>query len=431
MQSLQCNKLSCIHHQLALARRIFLGSCLIVAIILLHCLIFPVNEYKGFKIQFPVKNQFNGVNTVCENLFENRSHVYTEGIQSKWSGRPLNLTNPSECEEFKLYDGYTVHPSVEEEQFPLAFSLAVHDNIKQVSRLLRLIHRQHNLYCIHVDSKSPQSFYNEVLALVKCFGPNVMVVKRSESIDVQWGHYSILEVFLLCADKLMNKTEYKWKYILNVSGQELPLRTNWELVAALKAINGSNIVECLGPRHNPSRWPVKKLSFPVVWSKGSFYMALKREFVHFYQTDPKAKEILDAMKSEKNLQKHPDELFFSTLSYNPQLGAPGASNLLPTNDSLHTRSAFASRYVTWGIKSCLSGRVRRGVCIMGVMHLPYIPKRMEFFVNKFLEDFQPIAYDCTEYYIMRKTIKEMQTQQIDPNFDISFYSRLYQAKSHI
>ncbi|CAH8825703.1 unnamed protein product [Trichobilharzia szidati] len=175
----------------------------------------------------------------------------------------VNHSLTSVCEEFKLYDGYTVHPSVEEEQFPLAFSLAVHINIKQVSRLLRLIHRQHNLYCIHVDSKSPQSFYNEVSALANCFGSNVMVVNRSESIDVQWGHYSILEVFLLCADKLMKKTEYKWKYILNVSGQELPLRTNWELVAALKAINGSNVVECLGPRYNPSRWPAKKLSFPV------------------------------------------------------------------------------------------------------------------------------------------------------------------------
>ncbi|CAH8825700.1 unnamed protein product [Trichobilharzia szidati] len=176
---------------------------------------------------------------------------------------------------------------------------------------------------------------------------------------------------------------------------------------------------------------ITRKEYLIVWSKGSFYMALKREFVHFFQTDPKANEILDAMKSEKHLQKHPDELFFSTLNYNPQLGALGASNLLHINDSSHTRSAFVSRYVTWGIKPCLSGRVRRGVCIIGVMHLPYIPKRMEFFVNKFLDDFQPIAYDCTEYYIMRKTIKEMQTQQIDPNFDISFYSRLYNSKGHI
>uniref|UniRef100_A0A5K3G5T2 PSD1 domain-containing protein n=2 Tax=Mesocestoides corti TaxID=53468 RepID=A0A5K3G5T2_MESCO len=34
-----------------------------------------------------------------------------------------------------------------------------------------------------------------------------------------------------------------WKYLVNLVGQDFPLRTNMELVAALKALNGSNLVE--------------------------------------------------------------------------------------------------------------------------------------------------------------------------------------------
>ncbi|RTG85316.1 uncharacterized protein DC041_0008893, partial [Schistosoma bovis] len=120
-----------------------------------------------------------------------------------------------------------------------------------------------NLYCIHVDSKSPIEFYDQVLELARCFGLNVMVLNRTESINIQWGYYSLLEAFLVCADKLMKNIDYMWKYLLNLSGQELPLRTNWDLVAALKAINGSNVVEGLGPNFYPWRWPKKNFSFPV------------------------------------------------------------------------------------------------------------------------------------------------------------------------
>ncbi|VDP96945.1 unnamed protein product, partial [Trichobilharzia regenti] len=233
---------------------------------ILHSLFHSLTDSRDNKHQLSIE-RYDELKSVCEYFFrkpvKNYSQAVIESIQVKWDVNYSNLSNTDVCREFKLFQGHVVQPSMEEKDFPLAFSIAVHDNIKQVSRLLRLIHRQHNLYCIHVDSKSQQSFYNEVLALANCFGSNVMVVNRSESIDVQWGHYSILEVFLLCADKLMNKTEYKWKYILNVNGQELPLRTNRELVTALKAINGSNVVEGLGPRHNPSRWPAKNFTFPV------------------------------------------------------------------------------------------------------------------------------------------------------------------------
>ncbi|TNN13133.1 N-acetyllactosaminide beta-1,6-N-acetylglucosaminyl-transferase [Schistosoma japonicum] len=414
-----------------LMNRVIFGSLLLTLSLTIY---YSFNSYSQSN---PITHQLQLENTtdiqkVCEYLFTNpivkSDDVVIESIHSHFKSSHQHLLDFRKCRNFKLFYGHPVESSMEERQFPLAFSLSIHENIEQVSRLLRLIYRPHNLYCIHVDLKSPQAFYDEVMELATCFGSNVILVNRSESINIHWGYYSLLEAFLLCADKLIKNTDYMWKYLLNVSGKELPLRTNWELVTALKAINESNIIEGLGLTPNPSRWPKMVFSFPFTWSKGSFYVAVKREFVRFYQTDPKAKEILNAMKAERYLRKHPDELYFSTLNYNPQLGAPGACNLPNNSDS---RNKFLARYVTWYDKECVSSRLQRGVCIIGINHLSFITSQVELFANKFHHDFEPIAYDCTEYYIMRKVLNEMTSKQLDARFDVKPYSQLYCSSNHI
>lgn len=385
--------------------------------------------------EYMLKEFKKGNNEICKYLFSTNlswlEQMILRRIQPASNDNYMNLTNSRTCMQFKLFHGEVVQSTMEERQFPLAFSIAIHRNIKQAARLLRLIYRPHNLYCIHVDLKSPQIFYDKVMELATCFGPNVMVVNRTESVDVHWGYYSVLEVFLLCADKLLKNKRTNWKYILNVSGQELPLRTNWELVALLKAVNGSNIIETLGPKYNKERWPAKRLTFPIVWSKGSFYVALKRDFVHFYQTDLKARQILDAMKAEKQLLKHPDELYFSTLNFNPSLGAPGACKQTYFKNSSDIQTAYIGRYVKWADRPCIRGKIRNGICLIGIFILPNIPKRMEIFANKFDQDFEPIAYDCTENYVMEKVLKEMRDNQLDPNFNVTFYSQLYCSQYHV
>ncbi|VDO83900.1 unnamed protein product [Schistosoma margrebowiei] len=371
-----------------------IGSFLIILLLTLYHLSIPPKIYIYYSNHIQIK-RYNA-SYVCEYLFKNSTmnHIYkiSDSNQSLWNDRNFSLSNPYSCKQFKLFYGHTVNLSKEEKQFPLAFSIAIHQSNKQLSRLLRLIYRPHNLYCIHVDSKSPQTLYDEVLNSAKCFGPNVIVVNRSESVNVQWGYFSILEVFLLCADKLLNNTDYMWKYILNLTGQELPLRTNWDA----------------------QYWFLRILK------------KIREKLIQFYKTDIKSQKILDAIKAEKHLRKHPDELYFPTLNYNPQFGAPGAC----INNN-HSSSPFIARYVIWGMEKCFSQYTRRSVCIIGKAHLPFIPSRMEFFANKFQEDFQPIAYDCIEYYIMNKVIKEMQTKQLDPNFNVTYYSRLHCSSNHI
>lgn len=148
----------------------------------------------------------------------------------------LNLT--TNCDSFKQTMGYiTSHLTEEELHFPLAYSILMYKDIEQVERLLRAIYRPQNFHCIHVDAKSKSSISKTMEAISKCF-VNVHIL--SPSISVRWGEYSVLEPELKCMKQLLR---YKWKYFINLTGQEFPLKTNYELVRILKAYNGANDVE--------------------------------------------------------------------------------------------------------------------------------------------------------------------------------------------
>jgi len=146
----------------------------------------------------------------------------------------------SNCTRFIARRRYAMWPvNREEEDFPIAFSILMFKDVEQFERLLRAIYRPQNLYCIHVDNKSPSEVHVAVNAIARCFG-NVFVVHPS--IDVHWGYFSVLEPELICMKKLLRRSK-KWKYFINLTGQEFPLKTNWLIVQILKAFNGSNNME--------------------------------------------------------------------------------------------------------------------------------------------------------------------------------------------
>ena len=170
-----------------------------------------------------------------------------------------------DCEWYKRIRGYITSPlTLEEENFPIAYSLVVYKDLEMVERLLRMIYRPQNRYCIHVDSSSSQEYFSTVQAIAACFPDNVFMSSRR--IKVRWGTFSVLTPELICMQDLwdMDKNKSssssrstaatgncqdgdiakrkrkKWKYFINLTGQEFPLRTNHELVKILKAYKGAN-----------------------------------------------------------------------------------------------------------------------------------------------------------------------------------------------
>ena len=132
----------------------------------------------------------------------------------------VNYTYMTEnCEEFKKVRKYITKPvNEEEEKFSLAFSILIYRNIEILERLLRAIYRPQNFYCIHVDAKSDKNVHNGIKSIADCFD-NVFVSSRV--VDIEWALYNVLEADLICMEDLWKRSR-KWKYFINLTGEEFP-----------------------------------------------------------------------------------------------------------------------------------------------------------------------------------------------------------------
>ena len=89
-----------------------------------------------------------------------------------------------------------------------------------------------------MDLKTAADVQDAVKAMAGCFH-NVFLASRS--LNVTWGKFSVLEPELVCMKDLWPFKD--WRYFINLTGQEFPLRTNHELVKILTAYNDMNDVD--------------------------------------------------------------------------------------------------------------------------------------------------------------------------------------------
>ena len=109
---------------------------------------------------------------------------------------------------------------------------------------LRAIYRPHNVYCLHIDSKSTHSFKQIFFNVAACLD-NVIIPRKLES--VYWGWHTFLDAQMRCFSALLlARVEYPWKYVITLCGKEVPLRTNVETVAILELLNGTSSVWIVG-----------------------------------------------------------------------------------------------------------------------------------------------------------------------------------------
>ncbi|KAH9494592.1 Beta-1,3-galactosyl-O-glycosyl-glycoprotein beta-1,6-N-acetylglucosaminyltransferase 3 [Bulinus truncatus] len=326
----------------------------------------------------------------------------------------LNLTG--DCEIFRTQRGYVpCSLTPEEESFPIAFSMLVYKDVEMVERLLRSIYRPQNYYCIHVDKKAGSRFLQAVSAITKCF-ENVFL--SPEQIDVKWGTFNVLEPELLCMEYLWRYK--KWKYFINLTGQEFPLKTNYELVQILKAYNGANDLEGTVKRAKKSKWRSSP-PYNMTAVKGSVHIVVNRDFIDFILHNPKVKEILRWV----NTTNIPDETFFATLNHNPQLGIKGSYKGVPeTTNHTSMVKPFLARFKNWKgppFDFPCAGHYYRGICILSSGDLPILGSTKHLFANKFILLEDHTVVDCLEEMIFNNTRDEFNG---DKQFESTYYSQL-------
>ncbi|XP_067677832.1 beta-1,3-galactosyl-O-glycosyl-glycoprotein beta-1,6-N-acetylglucosaminyltransferase-like [Haliotis asinina] len=333
---------------------------------------------------------------------------------------PLLNTN---CTAFLFKRQYIQETSKAEEEFPIAFTVLMYKSFEQFERLLRAIYRPQNVYCIHVDAKSSSEVRNSVTSLTTCL-PNVFLASRS--VAVKWGSFTVLEPELICMQDLL---KHKWRYLINLTGQEFPLKTNMEIVQILKAYDGANDIEGTVERvpDRKSRWgsagvPPHNIR-PV---KGAVHVVVNRQYVEYIVHDPVANDLLTWLKRTK----FPDETFFATLNHNPHLKIPGTYQGEPETDQVN--KPFLARYKVWQGGKLFGGECQgkyvRHICIFGVGDLSKFPERRELFANKFHLDFQPAALQCMDEWYYSRTLRERRGES---TFDDSYYKTLGFVKHKI
>ncbi|OON19175.1 Core-2/I-Branching enzyme, partial [Opisthorchis viverrini] len=328
---------------------------------------------------------------------------------------------------------YTYMVTPVEKEFPLAFSLQVYTHPERVIRLLLAIHRPHNFYCVHVDAKSSKQYEQMLLRAAECIGPNIFFVPDHLRTKVRWGYFTELEPDLTCSRLLLARGK-RWKYWINLTGQEFPIRTNLELVLALRALNGTNLVEAIYRNRYIERLPPEgAVDLNITWYKGSVHVVVRREFVEYMNNDNKAQQLLVALKAHEsmvNREIFPDEAFFPTLNHNPHVfKIPGA--FLGTHEE--TVTGLIPRLKIWKISGepCGSKRFIRFICMLGIGDLPRLFTAPNFFANKFMPDIEPIAYDILEFWLASKTAFEAVHGVPHSSFNLSYYATHVMAWNHL
>ncbi|KAK7088343.1 hypothetical protein V1264_022271 [Littorina saxatilis] len=296
-----------------------------------------------------------------------------------------------DCGRYIQHGGFNLASVSEEElSFPVAFSLLVYRDADQVERFLRAIYRPHNVYCIHVDFKADNSYRRRIELMASCLS-NVFV--SSVVVDVRWGRFTNLEPEVICMRQLW-KHEVKWKYFINLTGQEFALKTNKELVRILKAFQGANGISG-NPTANVDRWK-KYLPAPynVTIYKGAVHIVASRGYVDYVLHSKVGQALFNWVKPTG----HPDESYFNTLNFNTKLGVPGSTTVNFTKGSYGN----FNRHKIWGDRSKCAGKFVRGICHFGVGDLPRLTSSPQLIANKFSYDHQPLAYDCLEEWYFHK-----------------------------
>lgn len=273
---------------------------------------------------------------LCSALFDGKGIAFQIGrqCQEALGGKEMStcIQTPCNCSTLQKKLHFITRPLSEEERnFSLAYIVTIHKELDMFIKLLRAIYMPQNVYCIHIDEKSSDSFKQAVQNLVNCF-ENIFIASKTEK--VVYAGFSRLQADINCMKDLIH-LNHQWNYVINLCGQDYPIKTNKELIHYIKSKwNGKNITPgIIQPPHMKHRTNFsyqefvrsgKSYVYPTNNVKsepphnltiyfGTAYYVLTRKFVEFTLTDERAKDLLEWSRDTYS----PDEHYWVTLNHIP------------------------------------------------------------------------------------------------------------------
>ncbi len=215
----------------------------------------------------------------------------------------------------------------------LAYIILAYKNFSQLSRLLKSIYHPDNIYLLHIDKKAKIRQHN-MLNDFKGM-KNFIFLSRQ---NCWWGGISFVDIHIRAMRYLYD--HFEWQYLINLSGQDLPLRSQRHIMHSLQTSPGLSYIEAkpikeILPDYKerlnryyleiPFFNYIKKVPLlphnPRLFNKtyrlfaGSSYFILEREFCHYilhFQN-------LQKMYTFYRYSFIPEESFFQTILLNSHL----------------------------------------------------------------------------------------------------------------
>ena len=119
---------------------------------------------------------------------------------------------------------------------------------RQVKRLIKKLFDGENYIFIHVDKRNDY-LYREMKDVESKFPDLIHVTDQRR--NIVWGGTSMLLMLLDCYEILLNKKEWKWDFVINLSESDYPVKRTQDLITFLGKHRHKNFVES---RHENSKY---------------------------------------------------------------------------------------------------------------------------------------------------------------------------------
>uniref|UniRef100_G1TEP9 Glucosaminyl (N-acetyl) transferase family member 7 n=1 Tax=Oryctolagus cuniculus TaxID=9986 RepID=G1TEP9_RABIT len=336
-----------------------------------------------------------------------------------------HLRSPGNCSRISHGLRFITRPlSAEEGAFSLAYIITVPRELATFVQLLRATYAPQNVYCIHLDDKAPGKHRAAVQTLADCFENIFISSEREEAAD---AGFTRLQADINCMKDLVH-SRFQWNYVINLCGQDFPIKTNKEIIHYLRSKwNDKNITpgSTQPPNIKSKTSPSPPKSSPEEYIHvspnrrfraepphnltvyfGSAYFALTRRFVEFILTDIRAKDLLQWSKDIDSPEQH----YWVTL--NRLTDAPGATP--STGWEGHIR-AIKWRNEEGSIHDGCKGHYAQDTCVYGPGDLPWIIQSPSLFAHKFEASADPLVVTCLERRHRLKVLRQAEVP-VEPHW---------------
>lgn|SRR5215831_75874 len=233
----------------------------------------------------------------------------------------------------------------------IAYLIMIHNNFRQFQWLINAISNEEDYFLIHIDKRSDRTFSRQVKEYVGN-RPNVEYLAPRRMTRFGW---SIVETELQAIRELV-AAKYEWSYLINVSGQDYPIKSTAAIKAALTAAWPQNFIDVIPFAKMAELDPYdphlsRRLTFELLGSfvetrirlpfsktidikyKGSAWFMHTRDFCEYAISTPVTHRVKRLMKYTWN----PHELFFQALIMNSGYRS--------------SRAAHYGREIIWPVRS--------------------------------------------------------------------------------